>query len=322
MIKIPNNILDFFFREIKLKGKYEIDFIENSVHIIPKEEESYYKPIIIIPNLDKFTDLLIEYVAALNEFNKSNSITLKEYQDLSYIFNIMLFNMAPSDALNLNKFIETRISFFYDNNLAEFIKPKKIFEYNNVSFYAQREIENFGLETPYIMTFSMDIDGTLYNLPIIRYAINNDGICFIYAIQTGRGRICDINNINYKNTVNQVNQGVKEYRNISPSFVLILAIFLKILNDNNITKIVIPDFLFNRYKNYYRATTTNKSNEILSRMFHNIITLINRIYNQIDGFNIQSYPSEIESYFHIDINDLESENKMFKKLLKTDNNIN
>ena len=226
MIKIPNNILDFFFREIKLKGKYEIDFIENSVHIIPKEEESYYKPIIIIPNLDKFTDLLIEYVAALNEFNKSNSITLKEYQDLSYIFNIMLFNMAPSDALNLNKFIETRISFFYDNNLAEFIKPKKIFEYNNVSFYAQREIENFGLETPYIMTFSMDIDGTLYNLPIIRYAINNDGICFIYAIQTGRGRICDINNINYKNTVNQVNQGVKEYRNISPSFVLILAIFL------------------------------------------------------------------------------------------------
>ena len=30
-------------------------------------------------------------------------------------------------------------------------------------------------------------------------------------------------------------------------------------------------------------------------------SLINRIYNQIDGFNIQSYPSEIESYFHIDL---------------------
>lgn len=168
----------------------------------------------------------------------------------------------------------------------------------------------------------MDIAGKLYNLPIIRYAINNDGVCFIYAVQIGRERIYDINNINYKNAINQVNQGVKKYRNISPSFVLILAMFLKILNDNNISKIVIPDFLFNRYKNYYRATTTNKSNEILSRMFHNISTLIRRMENQIDGFNIQNYPSEIESYYHINLIDLNSKNNMLKKLLKSNSNIN
>ncbi len=230
--------------------------------------------------------------------------------------------MAYSDADDLNKFIETRISFFNDNNLEQFIKPNKIFEYNNVSFYAQREIEDFGLETPYIMTFSMNIAGEQYKLPIIRYGINNDGVCFIYAIQIGRGRICDINNIKYKNVVNQINQGVKENRNISPSFVLILAIFSKILNNNDISKIVIPDLLFNRYRKYYRADTINKSNEILSRMFHNITTLVRRMDSQIDGFNIESYPLQMDSYYHISITNLESKNKMLKKLLKNANDVN
>lgn len=312
----PNNILELFFREIKRKGKYTIDIRNNNAYIIPREEEHYYKPIIKITDLNYFATLLIEYIKSIKNFNKRNNIQLKEYQDLSYIFNIMLFNMTASDAADLNKFIETRMSFFNDNSLEQFTKPNKIFEYNNVSFYVQRKIEDFGLETPYIMTFSMAIAEEQYNLPLIRYGINSDGVCFIYAVQIGKGRTCDINNPRYKNIVNQVNQGVKENRNISPSFVLTLAIFIKILNNNGINKIVIPDFLFNRYRKYYRANTINKSNKILSRMFHNMTTLVKRMDSQIEGFNIQSYPLELDSYYHINITDLESENKMLKKLLK------
>lgn len=283
MIKQTTDILEFFFREIKITGKYEINIKNNFTYIIPRKEEQYYKPIIKIPDLNQFTKLLIKYVEAINEFNKRNNFQLKEYQDLSYIFNIMLFNLASSDADDLNKFIETRISFFNDYHLDKLVKPKQIFEYCDVSFYAQREIEAFGLETPYIMTFKMHIAGETFNLPIIRYGINENGICFIYAVQIGRERHCDINNPKYKNIINQVNKGIKEHRGISPSFVLILAMFFKILNDNNINKVVIPDFLFNRYKKYYRANTTIKS-----------------------------------SYYHININNLESNTPMLKRLLKKD----
>lgn len=314
MIEIPKNILEFFFKEIKLKGKYEIEIRKNIAYIIPKEKEKYYKPIIKIPDLASFAILLRQYIQVINEFNQKNNVKLQDYQDLSYIFNIMLFNMTTSDALNLNKYLETRISFFYDNNLEDFWNPQKVFEYNNITFYAQKELEDFGLETPYIMTFFMEINEKQYKLPIIRYAINNERVCFIYAVQIGRNRYCDLNNIDYKNAINQVNQGVKKYRNISPSFVLILAIFLKMLNINNITKIVIPDFLFNRYKNYYRATSTKKSNEILFRMFHNINTLVTRMDNQVDGFNIQSFPLENDSYYHIELTNLKSKNKMLTKL--------
>lgn len=315
MKKNNKNISNFFFEEIQKKGKYTISINNNKAIITPREEEKHYKTAVTIPNLEYFNDLLIEYINAINDFNKENDLELADYQDLSYIFNIMLFNITASDACDLNKYIETRISFFKDHNLEEYKTPTKIFKYQSTIFLAQRENECFGLETPYIMTFSMICNNKTYNLPLIRYAIDDNGTCFIYAVQIGRGRICENHKQEYKNIVNQVNHGTKEHRNISPSFVLILAMFLKILNDHNIKNIVVPDFLFNRYKKYYRANTTSKSNEILSRMFNNITTLIKRIDDQIDGFNIKTYPLDVDSYYHIEISNLESNNKMLNKLL-------
>lgn len=318
MLKIPDDILEFFFNEIKVKGKYEIKIDNNQAFIIPRKEDAYYKVIVSIKDLNYFELLLMEYINRINEFNKRNGNILKEYQDLSYIFNILLFNLAPSDADDLNRFLEKRISFLEDDSFSEYSTYTEIFNYNNTSFKAKRCVEEFGLETPYIMLFQMESLGITYDLPLIRYAVDNDGVCYIYAVQIGRGRICPTNDSKYKKIVNKVNQGVKKDRDISPSFVLVFSMFLKMLHDNNINKIVIPDFLFNRYKKYYRANTVKKSNEILGRMTHNIITLVNRIDGQIDGFNVQAYPLDIDSYYHIDIIDMSSENLMLKKLLKDD----
>lgn len=320
MLEIQGDIVEIFFEKIKNKGKYEIDIKNNTAYIIPRSEERYYKPIIKIPDLDYFRILLMEYISSVKEFLEKNNMNLKPYQDLGYVFRIMLFNLAPSDAADLNRFIETRISLFRDDHFEELKTPVKIFEHDGISFYAKRELEEFGLETPYIMTFSMEQNGKKYDLPMIRYGIDDTGVCYIYAVQIGRGRSCDTQDPEYKKTVNSVNRGVKEHRDVSPSFVLVLAMFLKILCKNNICKIVIPDFLFNRYKKYYRATTTKRSDEILSRMFHNIMTLVMRMDSQIDGFSIQSYPLELDSYYHIELSSLRSKNIMLKALLQ-DNHI-
>lgn len=316
MIEKTNDILEIFFREIKEKGKYKLDIRENTALIIPREEERYYKPIIRVPDLNYLRILLLEYINSINEFNKKNTTKLDEYQDLSYILNIMLFNMTSSDADDLNKFLENRISFLLDETFEDYSEEKKVFESTDATFYAKRECESFGLETPYIMTFKMKRGNEEYNLPIIRYAINNDGTCYIYAVQIGRGRICETSNDNYKNIINKVNQGVKQNRNISPSFVLVFSMFIKLLKNQGINKIVIPDFLFNRYKKYYKANTTSRSNDILSRMFHSITTLTDRIDDQVDGFNITGYPFEIDSYYHIELNDLKSNNKILNKLFQ------
>lgn len=318
MPKTPEDLLGFFFEQLKIVGKYEIDIQGNSAFITPRLDEQYYKPVIQIPNLEDFAEQLMEYMEAVYAFNEKNQVSLHEYQGLSYILNIMLFNMTSTDAWDLTRFIETRTDFFRDQYLDNYAVPTKVFTYNHTSFLMQRKVENFGLETPYIMTFSMDVNGELLELPIIRYAIDQKGVCFLYAVQIGRGHFCDIHNPNYKRIVNQVNQGAKKYRNTSPSFVLVLAMFLQILNQNHIHQIVIPDFLFNRYKQYYGAKSMHKSDVILSRMFHNMTILVNRLNHQIEGFHIQNYPLDQDSYYHIEIENLQSKNKMLQKLFTSE----
>lgn len=314
------DITSFFFEEIKSKGKYEIDIEGNSALIIPREEERYYKPNMRIPDLSRFSILLMEYIDAVNEFNERNDAELKKYQNISYIFNIMLFNLASSDGEDLNRFLETRIQFLKDRNLDEYSEPTTVYEHEDVTIYAERKVEEFGLETPYIMVFTMTSKGKTYNLPLIRYAVDANGVCYIYAIQMGRHRSCDTYDPDYKSIVNGVNQGLKEFRNVSPSFTLTFAIFLRMLVENDIKKIVIPDFLFNRYRKYYRANTEVKSSEILSRMLKSITVLVKRMDVQVEGFNIRSYPLDVDSYFHIDITTLSSKNKVLKDVLNANNN--
>lgn len=313
-------MLEFFLREVKSKGKYEIVIEGNQAYIIPRMEERFYKPIVRIRDLNSFAVLLIEYVEAMCEFYERKGLKKKDYQSLSYLFNIMLFNLAPSDAEDLNKYMEMRISFFRDSNLEEFVNAREIFAYEDVSFYAQREVEEIGLETPYIMVFTMLREGKIYNLPLIRYGISENRVCHIYAVQIGRGRAIHDFDEYCKRVINGLNKGIKEFRGVAPSFVLALAMFIKMLSERNINKIVIPDFLFNRYKKYYGANTTVRSDEILERMMKSMATLVKRLDNEINGFDIRSYPLDGDSYYHIEIDRLASKNMVLKALFERDKN--
>lgn len=319
MIDIPENILEIFFREIQIKGKYKVIINGNKAQIIPRDEESYYKPIMNIQNLEYFNVLLMEYINAINEFITKHNIKLKDYQDLSYILNITLFNLASSDAYDLCTFLEKRISFLHDNSFSEYDNESVVLENENVKITAQRVVEDFGLETPFIMIFKIYINDSVYNLPLIRYAIDEDDKCYIYAVQMGRGRSISQDN-DFKNVINKVNSGVKEYRNIAPSFTLAFNLFIQLLQSKETKEIMIPDFLFNRYKQYYGATTVTKSNAILERMMSTMSNLVGRCSNEIDGFKVSSYPLLFDSYYHIDIINMSNQNMTLKKILGSDIN--
>ena len=52
----------------------------------------------------------------------------------------------------------------------------------------------------------------------------------------------------YKDIVNDINTGINKFRNVSPSFVVSLSLFVDMLKDLGITKIMAPDYLFGRYR--------------------------------------------------------------------------
>ena len=83
---------------------------------------------------------------------------------------------------------------------------------------------------------------------------------------------------------------------------LIEKIEYTVIEEENVTKIVVPDFLYGRYRKYYGASSEKKSNMILERILNNFIRLMQRMEMQVDNFYIEAYPNEIDSYTHIIIN--------------------
>lgn len=311
MFELKENILDFFFEEIKKKGKYTIRFDGNGALIIPRDEEQYYKPVIVVKDLTVLEKSLLKYIEHLNNFYCGSEYLL-EHHNLSFFFNNLFFNMTNSDAMDLAKYIDKRNSFFENDCFDSFSDLQLFFSDGDIKFYVQRILEHPGLESPYILEFSMDIHGVTYQLPLVRYAIDDNNICHLFAIQFGRRRINNVQPEDYKNAINSINRGVKKYRNVQPSFVLIFKLFLIMLKEKGVQQIVAPDYLFARYKQYYKSSgSVRKSDIILTRILDQFLVLLQRMEYQFSGFVIENYPNEIDSYTHIKLDD--SLGKLLKK---------
>jgi len=311
LLKIPYDIVNFFFEEIHKKGRYTIEIIGTKAKIIPIDYQAYYKPIIVVKDIDTLKISLIKFVECLNTFYKDKNV-LKEYHDLSFFFNNLLFNMNSTDALDLSSYIDKRCQFFQNDCFKEFDQITPIANFNDNLICVERVIEEPGLETPFILEFTIEIDNKIYQLPLVRFAIDNDNVCHLFAVQYGRYRDFGVQDCEYKKEVNKINKGVKKYRNVPPSFVLSLRLFLDLLKSYNIDQIVIPDFLFSRYKNYYKASTTGRSDDILSRILEDFLNLMQRMEYQFDDVEIEYYPNEIDGFTHISLNN-EKKKKLSNK---------
>lgn len=312
MFEIPENIVEFFFQEIHKRSKYNIVIEDGIVKIKTDIDHEYYKPTIVILDLEGLKSALINYVYALNEFY-TKAKNLESYHDLSFFMNHLLLNMTSSDAQDFVSYIERRTAFFENDHFQEYQNETLLLKDGNIEYYVQNIIEAPGLETPYVLVFSMKKDGVSYPLPLVRYAFDENNVCHLFAIQFGRGRKYAVEDEDYKKIVNRINSGVNKYRNVSPSFVLSFKLFLQLLENYSISEIKVPDFLFGRYKNYFGATTTVKSDEILNRIVNRFLLLMQRVEYQFTGFEVTAYPNDIDSYTHIRLNGPVNDRKKAKE---------
>ncbi len=312
MFEIPENIIQYFFEQIHERGKYNVVVEDGFIKIKPSFNQDYYKPVIIISNLDRLQKSLTNYVLAINEFyTKYNN--LDDYHDLSYFFNNLFLNMTVSDAQDFASYVDRRTFFFGNTQFREYNQQTLLQKEGNIEYYVEHCLEFPGLESPFILVFKMKVEGEEYPLPLVRCAFDENNVCHLFAIQFGKGRSDVVSDESYRKIVNSINSGVNKYRNVSPSFVITFKLFLLLLEKYNITQIKIPDFLFGRYKNYYNAQTTNRSDAILTRILDKFLLLIQRMEYQFEGFSITSYPNEVDSYTTIKLSDKISDKRKIKK---------
>jgi hypothetical protein len=319
IFEIPKDIVGYFLNCLQKISKYTIKYDGKKVIIIPRLEEQYYKPNIVIKDVDLFKGALTNFVNALNSFYSVHN-NIERYHTLEFLFNNLLFNMTNSDAEDLTAFVNKRAQFYKEDIFRDIVNPQKITNINENDFYALRVLESPGLETPFCMLIKMKNDDHTYELPLIRYAFDDSNTCHIFAVQMGIDRNFNYQDENYKSVINKVNSGLNKYRNVPPNFVLSLALFLKLLNDRDIHNIIIPDYLFGRYRKYFKANTETRSNEILNRILNGFMNLLNRLDLQIDGFDIITYPNDVDSFMRIKINNLSSKNTMLNEILNENSN--
>lgn len=214
---------------------------------IVEDKVSEDLPNIYIKDEEKLYKLLYEYIyLALQFYNMNN-----DCNSVKELLTFLMPNITESEMNSLEGYVQKYINFISDDVLSNKFGYKQT-SLGTLKYQVTKQSHQ--QETPYCFKsyFEKNIYDEIaqYALPRISFGIS-DGVCYIYSIQNKDSKI-NTNpkyNLEVKDTFRTINGGVKKYRNVTPSFVVALSLFISFLNEYGIHKIKVETPLPIRQKN-------------------------------------------------------------------------
>lgn len=345
-------IINEFYNKILIEatgGVIDIDGFKFNIEFQTKinDESKYLNENVFetleIKNKETFDKLLILYTKKMYEFIINSNFKNIDYVyyegNKTYIIDFILSsvwnNVTNDNMQNPVEYLQDRINFI-DNSLCSLddnytlIKNADVLQNSDISFSIEKN--NLILETPYSFCPNIVRDkeiNEIFPLPKVYFGISNNK-CFIYSVKNDK---CNTDN-SYTKKINRilykVNKNIDDdyeldnIKDVSPSALISISMFLKVLKEKNISNVNIVDFMPIRYK--AKKFALNKkltklqktlTKEELDNMKINIQKEQEKIQNNMTdkllrnfrrleyhGFiNITSYPKDIDSNMHIKIND-------------------
>lgn len=286
-----------------------VERVGKKVTIIPRMHEEYI-PNFIINDVDVFERNLRKYLEAVR-FTDIRSTKIDErHNERYFMFNVWK-NATLSDFSNPEKFILRYSNFIKDCTFSEFDDLTPIGRYGGSMLMVQRYQDDHGFETPYVMHLSLTNGKDIYNLPWIRYGIsqnkNGDKLAYIYAIQRMEPSRNEQYNEVVKKNLNRVNTGVKKYRNVTPSAIAALTVFMGMLEGEGIKGIKAPDFLIGRYGRFTNATTEEENDRIQYNLTEKFLRNFLRLDDQLDNLRIEPiYLDDNNSFLCMSLDEMQS----------------
>lgn len=197
-------------------------------------------------------------------------------------------------------------------------------------------------ESPYAFRSSITNDDDAYDLPAVRFGIENDEI-YIYSIHQSKNarKSKKINRTLYKVNENFNSHGENDIlKDITPAFLVALNLFILHFQKLGYSKFKIVPYLPERWidkkmmihkkamKSEQKSKTYDDNISQLMRVQDNLTqkfctTLIRLKYHYGDNITIDSYPFELDSYLTFSCNDLSNtNNSLFQELYFLNGDIN
>jgi len=248
---------------------------------------------------------------------------------LKALLTLVFANMTTNDFLDPVGYLKRRTAFLKDSS---FSFDKKLLMKDSPEFFSsdlwmQKEAIPPFLETPYRMNFWFSKNEERMMLPSVYYGIEED-TCVIYAIQQ-KGEIVTsyqkkLNRIFYK-----VNKDVhpsfdeKFLLQVTPSFLISLTLFLKLLREEGIAKVEVVLYMpvreesrtssftsvLSRYEGLLKDSLQdsyekNQENLLLNTTNKLAYTFF-RLEKQLSSLEVVSYPYEGDSCLHVSLKEPE-----------------
>lgn len=336
-------IFDDFLLEAK-KGLVEIKQKDDEIFSFnikfnhgPVSDFDNNYPNLNLTNKEKLIEKLNIYlkeVTSLYGYNQMLDIENNIKMQLVRLFA----NATYTDFSNPISFLEKRINFIKDNTFKYFnhkLILDNVSSLNNSSIFASSLKHDLVYETPYVFSVTIENEG-VYHLPLISYGIS-DNTCYIYAIQNTNNEINKYSKI-IKRCLYKINGDVHDdyeldnIKDVSPSAIMALTIFLDCLEKNGISDIKVISYLpvrhyakevsnekkanyLKKYKNLELAEFEKIKNELdfeQLRIDKNITDKFIRDFRRLDyhfdNLEITSYPMDMDEYMHLKISPFTSSN--------------
>ncbi|MDE6583143.1 MAG: hypothetical protein K2K31_00630 [Clostridia bacterium] len=309
---------------------YNVKYVEGNIVLESPEQFSYTMPDISIKDDEKFDEALERYESIIRD--KDNGLMFfnlykgfEENYDMSFYMSVLLKSLSNTDCQNYVGYINKFCNFLEDKTFTSLNDTHKLIGRGVGEFdvFAENTQEYYGGETPFFMSFILRKKGLFFKLPLVRYGIDNKTkTAYIYSIQ--RKKLYNNNNKTIKSVnqyINTVNSGVKEDRDVTPSMLCSLVLFLGMLKGKGIENVCADSFLTRRYLTAINIESVEKLDDVYHNVVNKFFKMFNRVEKQFEGLQITAYPQEQDSYLHMKISDkVESKNPLLNELFKVGEN--
>ncbi len=246
-----------------MQGASTPDISDKDIKFIANNNDDINAPTIFIndsvlffESLTSISNALIKLYGEYDEYRNARELSLK-------MMRRIWLRMGIEDFSDVNSFLRKQL---------EFVKNRTLDTHNEnifTRFYgyhvSMKTIANRTWdESTRSMIFRIYDDNSSYELPHIMYDIDDDNVCYIYAIQNGK-RVEKDKKIERK--LYKLNNGI-ENPNVHPNKVFSMMLFIKLLKEKGIKRIRIPSLQVLSYK--YHELLSKKAKDDLENRYEKL----------------------------------------------------